>query len=423
MNLKRLFHSLLVVAASVGTAHAGTWDYFAAYQLDYSDNILRDVLATESGFFQTLSAGIGYAENSTRLVANVDASVEYVNFFQNDLDDETWLFVDADLRWALVRNRLFWVLTDILTNEPINSRQPNVPTNLQQTNVFTTGPSLVYEFDGPDRIQADLRYINSYAEVRDSFNADRWLLTGNWMHGISTTTDLGLGAGYYDVSFDNAGVEGIENYQGASVFGILERRLQDSTFHLEAGFINVDFDGSDSESGWRGLVEWRRVISSSSEFVLDFRHGLTDASLDFSSATDPVSVGERVISGRVYTATGLDLLYLMNWTASTVSVSAAWERQDYVDVFDEDRDEMNLLLSWTRNFRGGWLTSLSGRVRRTEYVGGRTDDTYYIDAGVIYTSTRHLTYELNAHWEDRESNREASNYDETGIFFLVRYAR
>ncbi len=148
----------------------------------------------------------------------MNASIERAIYQNNTFDDETNLFIDADLRRALVRNRLFWVVTDSLTSEPIDSRDPNEPSNRQQTNVFTTGPSLSYEFNLANRIQADLRYANSYAEEADDFNADRWFAGAGWIYGLSATTDISLNTTFYDVAFDQNQIEGAGDYQRESIF-------------------------------------------------------------------------------------------------------------------------------------------------------------------------------------------------------------
>ncbi len=289
MKTKWIQHGLLCwvcgMAASTAFA-AGTWDYFGSYQLGYSDNLELAPDGGTSGAYHTLAAGIGYEEHGTRLDGNVDASVEYVNYPSNVFDDETWLYVDGDLRWALVSDRLFWVLTDSLTNQPVDTRAPNVPTNLQQTNVFTTGPSLSYQFNTANTIKADLRYMNSWAEEDDSFEADRWFAGAGWVYGLTPADDISVHVTYYDTDFRQN--EGQEDYRRQSVFAAWERRTgETSTLRAELGLINVDFEESDNESGWRALLEWNRTISSSSTLRVSGRHGLTDAALSIATMADP----------------------------------------------------------------------------------------------------------------------------------------
>ncbi|WP_456377114.1 hypothetical protein [Thiolapillus sp.] len=407
----------------VSPASAGTWGYFGSYQLDYSDNIERINEGGTSGVYHTLSAGVGYEEHGTRLDANIDGSVAYIHYPSDVFDDETRLYLDGDLRWALVRDRLFWVVTDLLTSEPINSRAPNVPANLQQTNVFATGPSLRYQFDLANRVQADMRYMNSWAEEIDTFNSDRWFLGGSWIYGSANATDISLSATFYDVDFDRGQTAGVEDYRRGSIFAGWERRNGPSSLRIEAGLINIDFDESDSESGWHGLAEWNHIISSSSSLVVSARHGLTDSALSIAAAVDPESIGTNVISGQVYEVNAADVSFGYDLTVSAIQLRASYEKQDYITVGELDRELASAAIHWTRAFGGGWSSRLSGRIGWAEYEDGRSDDTYFLYAGVEYLGTRNLTYSLGANWERRDSSAPASEYDSAGVVFLVRYTR
>ncbi len=408
--------------ASPGLLVAGTWDYFGSYQLGYSDNLELAPDGGTSGVHHTLAAGIGYEEHGTRLDGNVDASVEYVNYPSGVFDDETRLYVDGDLRWALVRDRLFWVITDSLTNQPINSRAPNVPTNLQQTNVFSTGPSLSYQFDAANSVQADMRYLHSWAEEDDAFEANRWFAGASWIYGLTPADDVSLHATYYDTDFRQNVDQ--EDYRRQSIFAAWERRTgETSTLRVELGVINVDFDESDNENGWRVLLDWNHVISSSSTLTVNGRHGLTDAALSIATAANPEAIGSNVISADVYEVTALDLTYRYSWAASTLNLSGGYERQDYVTAGEIDRDLAGAAASWTMNLGGGWRSRLAGDLSWEDYDDGVNNRTYGLYAGVDYASTPNITYSIGLNWARRYSDTPDDEYEDWGAVLLVRYDR
>ncbi|WP_457671329.1 hypothetical protein [Thiolapillus sp.] len=402
---------------------AGTLEYFGSYRLDYSDNIERVSTESTSGVYHTFSTGVGYEEHGARLEASIDSSIAYVHYPSNVFDDETRLYLTGDLRWAMVRERLFWVVTDSLTSEPINSRVPNVPSNLQQTNVFSTGPSLQYQFDLANRVQADVRYMNSWAEETDTFDSDRWFLGGSWIYGSANATDISLSATFYNVDFEQDQLAGVEDYKRTSVFAGWERRNGPSSLRIEAGLINIDFNQSGGENGWHGLVEWNHVISSSSSLVVNVRHGLTDSALSIAAAVDPESIGANVVSGQVYEVSAIDASFRYDLTVSTIQLRVRYENQDYLTAGELDRDLANAAIHWNRSLGGGWSSRVFGRIGWAEYEDGRSDDTYLLFAGVEYLGTRHLTYALGVNWERRESSVSASEYDSAGVVFLVRYTR
>ncbi|WP_456406397.1 hypothetical protein [Thiolapillus sp.] len=412
-----------VCGMGVSTVHAaGAWDYFGFYQLGYSDNLELAPDGGTSGFYNTLGAGIGYEEHGTRLDGNVDASVEYVNYPSNVFDDEIWLYIDGDLRWALVRDRLFWVFTDSLTNQPIDARVPNVPANLQQTNVFTTGPSLSYQFDAANRMQADLRYLNSWAEEDDAFIADRWFAGASWIYGLTAADDLSFHMTYYDTDFKHNDTQ--EDYQRQSVFAAWERRTgETSTLRAELGMINVDFDESDNVDGPRVVLEWNHIISSSSSLRVNGRHGLTDAALSIVTAVDPETIGTSVISGDVYEVTALDVSYNFSWSASMIDLALGYEQQDYVTDGQIDRDMLIASAGWTRTFGGGWSGRVNGSVDWSDYDDGLEDKSYLLYAGVDYASTRHMSYQMGVNWERRDSTSADAEYEDWGFVLMVRYDR
>ena len=421
----RLVHSGLVAVSCaflLSSATAGTLSYFGSYRLNYSDNIELIQEGGTSGFYHTLGAGVGYEEHGTRLDANIDGSVEYINYPNGALANQTSLYLDGDLRWAFVKDRFYWVFTDSLTNQPIDNRLPNTPANRQQTNVFTTGPKFQYEFDQANRVQADVRYMNSWAEERDDFNADRWFGGASWIYATANATEFSLNATLYDVNLEQNGIGDIEDYVRNSVFAGWERRNGPSSLRLELGYIDIDFDQSDDESGWHALVAWNRTISSSSMLVLDVRHGLTDAALSIAGATNPDNIGNYVVSGQVYEASALDFSYTYNLTNAVLTFVASYEKQDYVSFLEVDRDLIDASINWTRNFGGGWNSQLSATFDWTEYDDGRSDNTQYLFAGAVYRGTRNLTYRFGANLENRNSNDPLAEYKDWGALFEVRYS-
>ncbi|WP_456412434.1 hypothetical protein [Thiolapillus sp.] len=418
-------HAIYVVAGLFMAAplHAATLSYFGSYQLDYADNLELASDGGTAGVYHSFRIGAGYEERSTRLEANINGSLHHINYPNGVLDDSSSIYLNGDLRWAFVRERLYWVFADSLTNQPIDPREANIPSNWQQTNVFSTGPQLQYQFDQANRVQADIRYMNSWAEESGDFDADRWFVGGSWIYGSAAATDISLNATFYDVRFDENGSEHIEDYNRSSLFAAWERRNGPSSLRFEAGLVGMDFDESSDEYGWHGLVTWSRVISSSSSLLLNIRHGLTDSALSIAGDVNPDNIGTSVVSGQAYEVTAVDATYRYGLSNSVLELLARYRKQDYVTDALVDRDLINTTIRWIRFFSGGWSSELSGRFSWNEYDDGRSDDLTYLYAGMAYQGTRHLTYRLGMDWASRNSTDPMSEYDNWGVMFSIRYAR
>lgn len=414
--------SLLAILAT-NTAQGGTWEYHGSYELDYTSNAFLTVDNEESDIYQQLNAGISYHEQSTRLEADISTSVEYRNYQDNSFDDDTWLYIDADARWAIVRNRLFWVLTDSLSNEPIDERAPrDLPNNIQQTNVFSTGPSLVYEFHNKNRLNGDLRYMNSWSEETKEFNSDRLFAGLNWAYEIAAATDIGIGFSYVDVTFDDTSAEESNDYQKASLFGTWDRRLgEDSVLRIEAGATYVELENQ-QENTWHGLVDWRRTISRNSSVEAIFRHGLLDESESLIDTAD--SGGFSIIGPETYELSELSLHYALNLTHSFWGVSASYETRDYVNDTGSDRDLFYLVLGWNQVLGRGWHSNVDIEFSREEYdIDGLKNNTLEILGGIEYQSTRHMTYRLAISWDQRNSNQVTEEYEDIGFNVMLLYRR
>ena len=75
--------------------------------------------------------------------------------------------------WAVVPQRLHFIVEDDASVQPVNILQPNSPANVQQVNVLSFGPTLQFRLGPALRGEADFRVLNSVASKTDEFNSLR----------------------------------------------------------------------------------------------------------------------------------------------------------------------------------------------------------------------------------------------------------
>ena len=416
--------AMALVAPSV--AAGAEWRYAIEYSPSYSSNITRAADNEIEDYINGVTLELGYQERSSVLEGSVTASVEHFSYRSGLFQDETRTALDADLRWALVRNRLFWVVEDRATVEPVFYRQAWTPGNIQQTNVFATGPSLSYRLEGSNRVTADLRFISSYAEVTKEYQSNRWYLATSLIQQRSIVTDLS--ANLTLTSTDYA-LSYADDFQQADLFLAWERRRSGSGFRLELGGVAASFDEEGERYTSRLGLVWNRVISSASRIRLVLVHGLSDAAqsaLGTVSATPAVrgrftALG-RNISSQVYENNELGLSYRIEWARSNLEAIVNYQKQIYVNSRDMDQDLLNASMIWSRGFAGGISSELGVLFTGTEYErDGRKDSTVVPFWGLHLQRSSSIYYSLRVDREIRDSSADGQDYDELVVSAAIGY--
>lgn len=168
----------------------------------YSDNRGRADSNGEDDLLLMPSASVDLFRRSTRFQTGVEGRVEFLDSFGSVYDDELRARLDGYFNWAIWPERLYWTVQDYAGIEPVNVYEPGAPDNLQQTNVFITGPSLRISPRGVWSGEIDVRWTRSYAEESKSFNGERATASAALVHRLHPARTLSLGIEGTDVRYD-----------------------------------------------------------------------------------------------------------------------------------------------------------------------------------------------------------------------------
>jgi len=410
--------ALLFVVPSV---QGGEWHYSLEYEPSYSTNIARTAKNEQEEVTHALRVGLRYNERSALMDGSVSLDVEHRSYVNGVFADQNWSYLNADVTWSLVRDRLFWVVEDRLSNEPVMNRQVWVPGNIQQTNLFSTGPRLSYRFDNGIGVLADLRYMNSYAEITDEFDSDRWYLAGSLFQDLSVQTEVSSNLTMTKVDFRSRDAD---DYRRLDLFAAWDWQQGRSGLRFELGGSRIDFDYADSASGPHIKIVGNRRISSVSQLKVVLHRGYSDAAQQLRRDSRAVQVGSNVISSQVYTVSEGEVSYRTEWLYSTLEAILNYQKQAYLDSTTLDQDLFNGSLVMSRGFGVTLSTELGVSYSRSFYeVDGRRDDLFSSFVGLHLRRTRHLGYRLQVDWERRDSTTDSADYSELAFFAAVRYQR
>lgn len=400
-------------------AQGGQWHYSIEYEPSYSSNIARTAENEREEFVHAWRVGLRYDDRSAVVEGMVNLDVEHLSYTNGVFRDQNRSYLNADLTWSLVRDRLFWVIEDTLSNEPVMSRQVWVPGNIQQTNLLSTGPRLSYRFDNGIHLVADLRYINSYAEITDEFNSNRLYLAGSVAQDLSVQTEISANLAWTGVDFDNREAD---DYRRLDIFAAWDWQQGHTGIRFELGGTRINFSFADQASGPLFRLTGNRQISSVSRLKVALGHAFSDAAQQITGDTRATPISSNIISSQVYTVSEVETSYRTEWVGSAIEATINYQRQNFLDSSDLDQNLSNMRLVWSKGFGASVSMEAGISLSRTIYeLDKRKDSVVSPFVGFHFRRTSRLDYRLGVDWEERESTTDSAEYSELQVYAAVRY--
>ncbi len=135
------FASVVRVAAGADLADPEL-QYALSVGALYSDNINRTPTNEETATVGTAGFDLRARRESQRLSYRADSNLNYLNYLDTDLSDQVVGRFNGSAAYALVPERLLWIVRDDFDQTRIDNLSPAAPSNRQNLNQFATGPDL-----------------------------------------------------------------------------------------------------------------------------------------------------------------------------------------------------------------------------------------------------------------------------------------
>lgn len=421
-----------LLAAAAGDAAAWRLDYTLELGLLHSDNITLTAVdpVTETVLIPHLA--FGFSETGSSVRAEVGGVLEYRNYLDGTFGSEFRGTLNGIVDWTLIPERLSWTFADNLGLYPISLRAPDVPDNLQQTNVFTTGPTLRFRLTPTLQGQAELRYIDSYAEETGAFDSSRISGALRALYELGPTRRLSANIEAQDIDFDDDLVA--VDYQRYSAFAGYTQTLTHIDLDAALGYSRLEFDGGGGASGplARAAIDWR--ASERSTFGLAFTWQYSDAASSlaesgaaFDLGIGGVGIGGAAISADVYRERRIDATWLYQATRLNIASivhAGTFRYEQEAAVLAADRDEIGAGINVGYLLRPLLTLGATTEVtRRTFDVSDATDrDTRY---GLYLTQrlSRQWSWRIDLSRNERNAGAGAESFDENAVYLRVAYTR
>ena len=418
----------VLALALTGGADAARLNYQVELTGLYSDNIdLReDDGLSERVLIPRLSFDV--KEEGAAVEIQARGAVERRIYTGDEFADENRGEFAGQLNWAVLPQRLHFVVEDYLSLEPIDFRDGGFPGNVQQVNIFLAGPSLFARMGPATRFRLDLRGMETDAEATSGFDARRYSAAASLRREMNPTTAGSVNLVWVDADFDDPASIDYTRQEG---FVRLEGRLRKLQYELDVGGARLDRQDTDDESTAlvRLTAEWQPTARSRLRFR--GRHQFADevqgiivrlSDPDEELIPDLVDASQLITSG-AYRLRHADLDYRFTGERFGFRARPLYRRFRYIDRVDADRTEKGATVQASYRLTPSTNALLSGTVRNRDFeVGDDHRDRVY---------SLGLDHQLNRHWgvrgevfrNERDSNVATSRYTENGALLTIRWKR
>ena len=425
--------SLASVLLFSTAAHAAYLDYIVGLGIEHNDNINFNADDPISDNILIPSLAFTLSEQGSTVQAQVAGRIEYRDYLRGTYGGEFRNAIEGTVNWVLLPERLSLVIQDNLAVDRVSVTDPNTPSNLQQTNVFAIGPNLLFRIGPTLHGQAELRYLNSYAEITDGFNSQRYGAALRLGKDLSATSRLSANAQVWRTDFKDADAIDYDRYD---LFARYMHRLSQVDLQGDAGWSWLNFDqnaGNRSNPLLRGNATWRATAQTSLGATVarqysDSSSEIIDAATTIGGIPPSIVVGDTPVGGFVFRDTSAALNYAYQGVRFGATVSPFYRQWHYLTDGEIqtglDQSSRGVVLGASWLLRPLLMLDASVRHEKVNYrTSDRRDKDAEIRIGLRQQWTRHWSWHGDVrHWR-RSSSVEDAGFTQNLIFFGITYAR
>jgi len=397
--------------------------------LSESDPVSQDLLIPRLFFT--------FDQTGSTVQAHAVGQVEYRDYLQGDFGNEVRGQLAAALNWVVIPERLAFAVTDNSGVEPVNPLVPNAPTNLQQTNVFSAGPTLLLHFSDALRGQVDVRYINTTASKTKYFDSQRGSGALRLVRELDATDQISANLEAGHVHFTSPSLlpgQFTPDYDSYNLYGRYQSKLAHVRIDALLGWSHYAFsDGASDRSGSmaQARIDWEMTpnsvlgIGAARQFTDASEQLMTDPTqVGINIDTTSIGIGHSVVTPQIYLEKRIDVSYAYHSPRLEVSLAPYYRHLDYLN--DPFFNENGPGLAFSTDYRLAPLMTLgfAADAERVRYTSlDRHDELLSYGPNLTDQLTRHWSWRLNLTHNRLKSSQPGLSYTENVAFFVISYKR
>ena len=425
--------------------------------LGETDNVSLTTTNRVSQTIATVDADFDIKHRSSRL--DVDAKGNFTDFayLQGAYGNQLLGRFDGVAHFALIPQRLTWVLQDDFGQAALDPFAPTTPGNLEDINYVSTGPDVALRMGGTGFVDGSVRIARATFQT-SPFNSNRVL--GSVAAGLqlSARSSVSLNGAAERVLFENTVVNG--DFDRSSAYARYEIQGARTELSVEFGATKISQNASSgtstivrtasgslitvpvtipqsaySTTGPLARIAVTRKLSSAATLTLAGGRELTDGVSSFGSiqsgAIGVVGTVPALLTSSSYTSDFGSAGWQYERDRTAIGVSGQWEKDIYVSQsqFDVTREGAQIIA--VRMLSRAFALQVLGRYDKSNYpnttlltlAGGSPKyDDGLVAATLSWRYGRALEVRFRAEHGFRTTTGGVDNgYRENRVFLTVGY--
>jgi hypothetical protein len=332
-----------------------------------TDNV---TLVSTDKVSQTLAvADVDFAAKEQTRLLDLKAAGDFsdINYVQGAYGNQLIGRFDGIGKVAIVPGRLTWTVRDDFGQAAVDPYTPQIPTNLEDINYFSTGPDLILPLDAIDFINVGAQYKRTQYQTTP-FNSNRLSGTVGFGRNLSAGSSISLDGSFERIMFDNTILN--TDYDRTSPYAHYELHGARTDLKADLGVTRVTEPAS-STTGSFVTVELSRKLSATATLTFTAGRQLTDAGTSFSAvqpgASGTVTSAAAAQTSENYTSTYASAGWQYIRFRTRLAVSARWEKDTYPGDSALDHSRPGAEFSLERRLTRTFTAQLLGRWYKTDY--------------------------------------------------------
>jgi hypothetical protein len=411
-----VYAALSATAAGAATA---SFDLGA----ERSDNIARTATDETAETTATARGALAMSVDRPRLKGDIDADLRYRSYLENSYDDEVIGGANVNLDFALVKQRLAWIVTDNFGQVANDRRQVETPDNRQNFNVFSTGPTLTLPLG--DRTDFLLGGRWTTADYEDSAqNSDSVDASVGLSHQLSEHTGVSLYGEGSETDYESDPLN--QKYRIKSAYLRYDATGSRTTLSLDGGYTETTH-GDISNGGVLFHLNVSRKVGAYSTIGLtagsDFQDTATQFSLNQTQVGLQDSNQNTVVAADVFRANYVYLTFGTQRDRTSFNLSINGTRERHETQTTLDRDYIRTTASISRRATQRLDVELHGNYVDEEFVGPGAVKfkEWSAGVGVLMRITQSIGMRLSFDRYDGSSDDDTRDYEENRAYLGFGY--
>ena len=365
--------ALVATLALSSAAVAETLSYGVDAGIAETDNVN---LAPTNPVSQTMAVvDLDFDVKQLTRLFDLDAkgNFSYLDYLQNAYGGQLVGRFDGTGKFALIPERLTWVVQDDFGQAALDPFTPQTPNNLENVNYLSTGPDVALRFGGTTFLNLSARVARAQYQI-SPFNSNRVLGDAAWGFQLSPASTISLNADTERVLFENTVVN--TDFDRTNAFVRYDIQGARTSFSVDLGGTQIaqgqgQGQRGTSTSGALARVQLTRKVSTAATLTLTGGHDLTDGSTSFSTlpagAIGIVGTAPAALTSATYTSNYASAGWKYVRNRTTIAVTGRWEKDVYREAPVFDMTQEGAEFNVERKVSPALTAQLLGRLYKTSY--------------------------------------------------------